>query len=223
MFDELRAAFKEALDNFNKELSRSNVSDTADKLLVGMRNEIVSEKAAVAGVEDHLTKTRGQIDRLKGEAATARRREEMARSIGDEETVRLAVEFATKAEQHIAVLEKKAAALAEEHGFRQRTVEEMYARFNEAKEKRDALSATTGRTGARESISAADDLFDELDRMADKIDDNKARGEAAQAFDELDLSGQSEFRVDLDEPPPSRELDVDSALEELKRRMKESD
>ena len=28
-------------------------------------------------------------------------------------------------------------------------------------------------------------------------------------------------RIDLDEPPPARELDVDAALEELKRRMGE--
>ena len=223
MFDDLRAAFKEALDNFNKELSRENVSDTADKLLVGMRNEIVSEKAAVSGVEDQLQKTREQIERLTKEIATARRREEMARGIDDEETVKLAAEFATKAEGHVAVLQKKEAALAEELSFRERTVEEMYARFNEAKEKRDALTATTGRSGARETISATHDLFDELDRMADKIEGNEARGEAAQAFDELDFGVESEHRIDLDEPPPSRELDVDAALEELKRRMGEAD
>jgi phage shock protein A len=219
MFEDLRAAFKEALDNFNKELSRDNVSETADRLLVGMRNEIVSEKAAVSGLEDQVGKTREQIERLSKEVATARRREEMARGIDDEETVRLASEFATKAEAHVTVLRKKEAALTEELTFRQKTVEEMYARFNEAKEKRDALTATTGRSGARESISAANDLFDELDRMADKIEGNEARGEAAQAFDELDLDDDSEFHVDLDETPPARELDVDAALAELKRRM----
>jgi phage shock protein A len=224
MFEELRAAFKEALDNFNKELSRENVSDTADKLLVGMRNEIVAEKAAVSGVEDQLEKTREQIGRLEKEMATARRREELAREIDDDETVKLAAEFATKAEGHVTVLKKKEAALAEELTFRERTVEEMYARFNEAKEKRDALTATTGRSGARETLSAAGDLFDELDRMADKIEGNEARGEAAQAFDELDLGGvESEHRIDLDEPPPNRELDVDAALEELKRRMSENE
>ena len=219
MFDDLRAAFKEALDNFNRELSRDNVSDTADKLLVGMRNEIVSEKAAVSGVRDQLEQTRGQIERLTKDVATARRREEMARGIDDEETVRLAAEFSTKAESHLSVLRKKEEALAEELSFRERTVDEMYARFNEAKEKRDALTATTGRSGARESISAANDLFDELDRMADKIEGTEARAEAAQAFDELDLDDDSEFHVDFDEPAPTKDLDVDAALEELKRRM----
>ena len=219
MFDELRAAFREALDNFNKELSRENVSDTADRLLVGMRNEIVSEKAAVAGVGEELEKTRSQIERLTRDVATARRREEMARGIDDEETVRLAAEFATKAEAHLAVLRKKEEALAEELSFRERTVEEMFARFNEAKEKRDALTATTGRSGARETITGANDLFDELDRMAEKIEGTEAESEAARAFDELDLGDDSEYHVDLDEPPPTKELDVDAALAELKRRM----
>ena len=64
MFEDLRSAFKEALDNFNKELSRDQVSETADKLLVGMKNEIADEKAQVAGLDDQLRKTLEQIDRL---------------------------------------------------------------------------------------------------------------------------------------------------------------
>jgi phage shock protein A len=221
MFDDLRAAFREALENFNKELSRENVSDTADKLLVGMRNEIVDEKAQVSGLEDQVEKTRKEMDRLAGEVATARRREKMAVDIDDEETAKLARTFAAKAEGHRTVLGKKLAALEEELSFRRGTVEEMLAQFHDAKEKREALKATTGRSGARETISAAADLFDELDRMADKIEGNKARGDAAEAFDELDISFESEHRIDLDEEPPE-ELDVDAALEELKRRMKES-
>ena len=222
MFDDLREAFKEALDNFNKELSRDQVSETADKLLIGMKNEIADEKAQVAGLEDQLKKTLEQIDRLEKDIETARRREEMAREIDDQETVKLAAEWSTKAEGQRAILIKKAAALKEEFDFRSKTVEEMYDRFHEAKSKREALTSTTGRSGARESITAADDLFDQLDRMAEKIEGTDAAAQAAQAFDELDFEEEgSEFRVDLDEPPPARELDVDAALEELKRRMGE--
>jgi hypothetical protein len=222
VFEDLREAFKEALENFNKELSRDQVSETADKLLIGMKNEIADEKAQVAGVEQHLQKTLSQIERLEGEIETARRRGELAREIDDDETVKLASEFTAKADGQRVILAKKAIALKEELDFRQGTVEEMFARFNEAKEKREALTTTTGRTGARESITAANDLFDELDRMADKIEGNKARGEAAQAFDELDFDEPSEFHVDIDEPTLSKELDVDAALNELKRRMRES-
>ena len=220
MFDDLRAAFSEALDNFNKELSRDQVSETADKLLVGMKNEIADEKAQVAGLEDQLEKTNAQIRRLTDEASTARRREKMALGIDDKETADLAARYAEKHDSHREVLEKKATALQEELSFRQRTVEEMVAGFHAAKEKRDALTSTTGRSGARESISEADDLFSELDRMAEKIEGNRARGEAAEAFDDLNLDQPSEYHIDLEEAPPE-ELDVDAALEELKRRMSE--
>jgi phage shock protein A len=221
MFDDLRAAFREALDNFNKELSRDQVPETVDKLLVGMKDEIVSEKAAVAAIEADLEKTSAQLERVIAEAKTARRREEMAKEIDDAETATLAGQYAAKHENHRVVLDKKAAALREELSFRQRTVEEMFARFHEAKEQRDALTATTGRSGARESISAADDLFGELDRMAEKIEGNRAQGEAAEAFGELDFDEPSEYHVDVDEAP-APERDVDAALEELKRRMKDS-
>jgi hypothetical protein len=221
MFEDLREAFKEALDNFNKELSRNNVSGAADQLLAGMKDEIADEKAQVSGLEAQITKTTEQIENLVKDAGVARRREEMARDIDDDETVKLAGEFATKAEGYITVLRKKKSALEEELTYRSRTVDEMYAQFHAAKEKRDALTATTGRSGARESISAADDLFEQLDRMADKIEGNEAQAEAAQAFDELELHGPSEYHVDIDEPIVEKELDVDAALEELKRRMSE--
>ncbi|MDX1494042.1 MAG: hypothetical protein R3253_08295, partial [Longimicrobiales bacterium] len=165
MFEDLRNAFKEALDNFNKELNRDQVSDAADKLLVGMRNEIVDEKAAVSGLEEQIEKANSQIEQLSKDSATARRREAMARDIDDEETAKLAVEYVAKVEGHRDVLRKKVAALEEELAFRRKTLEGMYAQFEEAKEKRAALKATTGRAGARDTISAANDLFAELDRM----------------------------------------------------------
>jgi phage shock protein A len=221
MFEDLRDAFKEALDNFNKELSRNNVSDTADQMFAGMKDELASEKAQVSGLEDQITKTIEHIERLSGEVATARRREEMAREIDDNETVKLAAEFATKAEGYITVLQKKRTALEEEMVFRARTVEEMYAQFNAAREKRDSLTATAGRTDARESLSAANDLFAQFDRMEEAIEGTKAEAEAAQEFDELDLDQPSEFRIDIDDAPVPRKLDVDAALEELKRRMGE--
>jgi phage shock protein A len=146
----------------------------------------------------------------------------MARDIGDEDTADLAVQHAAKHEGHQALLEKKAAAIREEIEFRRRNVDEMIEKFSEAKEKRDALSATAGRSGARQTLSAADDLFSELDRMAEKIEGERRTGEAAQALDDLDLDGADDldYDVSLDEsPPPKEDLDVDAALAELKRRM----
>jgi phage shock protein A len=220
MFDDLRAAFREALDNFNKELGRDQVPGTVDALLAGMRDEIVDEKAEVAGLEAQLERTLAQASQEKERGATTRRREEMARRIDDTETADLAAEHAAKQEGHHVLLERKATALREELVFRRRTLEEMMAKFTDARTKRDALSATAGRTSARDSFTEADDLFGELDRMAQKIEGERAEGEAAEILDSLDLEGGSDYHVELDDEPPVREeLDVDAALAELKRRM----
>ena len=222
MFDDLRAAFREALDNFNKELRRENVSETADRLLIGMKNEIADEKVQVRELEAQLERALAGARREQEAGAIARRREKLARDIGDEETASIAAQHATKHEGHHALLEKKAAAIREEIEFRRRNVDEMIERFSEAKQKRDALSATAGRSGARRSFAEADDLFGELDRMAEKIEGERRQGEAAEALDDLDLDGGEDFDYDvrLDEGPPAgKELDVDAALAELKRRM----
>jgi phage shock protein A len=224
MFEDLRAAFREALDNFNKELRRDNVSETADRLLVGMKNEIADEKVQILDLESQLEKAVTGSEREKGLGATCRRREKMARDIGDEETANVAAQHAIKHEGHHTLLEKKAAAIREELEFRRKNVDEMIDKFSEAKQKRDALSATAGRSGARQTLSAADDLFSELDRMAEKIEGERRTGEAAEALDDLDLDldGGDDFDYDVgldDAPPPKEELDVDAALAELKRRM----
>jgi len=91
----------------------------------------------------------------------------------------------------------------------------MVEKVKEAQSKRDSLAATTGRSSARQTLHAADDLFAELDRMAEKIGDEDARARAAEAMDEVDLEGGEDY-----EPPPrAPEPDIDERLAELKRRM----
>ncbi len=223
MFEDLRAAFREALDNFNKELKRDQVPETVDRLLVGMKNELIDEKAQVRGLEEELERATAASQREKEAGLTCRRREKMARDIGDEETANLAAQHAAKHEGHQAVLEKKAQAIREELAFRRQSVEEMTAQLNDAIEKRSSLGATAGRMGARGAISEADDLFSELDRMAEKMTGESARADAAESLRALDLDldgGETtDYDVTLDEPPLREQLDVDAALAELKRRM----
>lgn len=221
MFDDLRAAFREALDNFNKELKRDQVPETVDRLLGGMKNQLAEEKAEVRGLEAELEKALAISAREQEAGATCRRREKMARDIGDEETATLAAQHAVKHEGHRAVLERKAQAIREELDFRRKTVEEMSAQLTDAIQKRGALGATTGRTGARRALSEADALFSELDRMAEKMAGERMRSDAAEEIGSIDLDGGeiSDYDVTLDEPPPREQLDVDAALAELKRRM----
>jgi len=214
MFDNLRNAFREAVENFNKELSRDQVPEAVDKLLVGMRAEVVDAQVAIRELEMQITRASAEAEREKAEAATARRRGKLASDIGDDETAGVAIQYAEKREERQRVLEQKAAAMQAELVIRVKEVDEMLAKVKEAQAKRDSLSATTGRTGARESLHAADDLFSELDRMAEKIGAEDARAQAAEEFSDLDFEADPDFA-----PPPPPELDVDARLEELKRRM----
>ena len=218
MFEELRAAFREALENFNKELKRDQVLETADNLLVGMTDEITNEKTQVAGLEDQLAKTHQQAALEMGNAETCRRRERMAHEIGDEETAAVAVRHAEKHENHYVLLQNKAQAIQEELDFRRRTLEEMVTKFTQARNKRNSLRPASGHLQTQESLTEADDLFSELGRMADKVEDDHS---SLQATEELDVRQDPEDQVDIEDGPSTGEaLDVDAALEELKRRMK---
>lgn len=216
MFENLRNAFREAVENFNKELARDQVPETVDKLLKGMVDEVSDAKVAVQDLESLIARTEAEVRKERDEATTARRRGGMARDIGDEETATVATEYATKHEERARVLEQKGEALKQELKLRKQEVEDMLAKVKEARAKRDSLAATSGRTQARQTLGAADDLFAELDRMAGKIGDEDARADAAEAFDDLDLDGGDDFDEELRRDP---ELDVDQRLEELKRRM----
>lgn len=214
MFENLRNAFREAIDNFNKELSRDQVPETMDRLLVGMRKEMVDARARIAELEDQIARADADAKRQSTEADTARRREKLATDIGDAETAQVAGEYAERHEERRGVLEQKAAALRQELALLRREFEEMTAKMKEAEVSRAGLRASAGRTGARESLGAADDLFSELDRMAEKIGDEDARASAAEDFDDLDLESDMDHA-----PPPPPEMDVDERLRELKRRM----
>lgn len=212
MFDNLRNAFRDALDNFNKELARDQIPEAVDSLLAGMRAEVVDAQARVRELEAQITRATAEAEREKAEAATARRREKLASDIGDADTVQVASQYAASREERQRVLEQKAAAMKEELAIRTREVAEMLAKVKEAQASRDGLAATAGRAGARESLHAADDLFSELDRMAEKIGHEDARAQAAEEFSDLDLEADPDFAL-----PP--EVDLDARLEELKRKM----
>lgn len=218
MFDELRAAFRQAIENFNRELHRDQVPENVDRLLAGMQKELVEARAQVSELEAQVERARAQATHEAEQAEACRRREEMARRIEDTETADLAAEYGARHRERHRLLTQKVATLEEELSFRKRDAADMMARLKEARTQRDGLAAQSGRTAARGSLSEADDLFAELDRMADRIEGTEREAEASEALDDLDLDEPSDFHVSLDDEPPEPP-DVDAALAELKRRM----
>ena len=216
MFDKLRRAFREAVDNFKEELDRDDVPEAVDRLLREMKREAADTQAETKRLGAAIKKALEATETEKREGETCRRREKMASEIGDEETARVAREYAEKHEHRRDVLEQKALALKEELDLRRGEFREMIEAIKSAEKNRETLTATAGRASARNFIEGADDLFAELDRVASDIEDDDARREAHLEVDEaLDDDPLEEFRS-APEPPP---IDVDARLEALKRAM----
>lgn len=223
MFEKLRQALREAVDNFKTELSRDDVPETVDAILRAMEKEAAGTKVDVERLRKEIEVVTVRAKAQKKEADVCRRREKMANDIGDAETAEVARTFAEKHERHVDVLVEKRAVLEDELRLRESEFAEMIEKLKEARASRSSLEAQAGRSDARRTLNETDDLFSELDRMAEKIQDNEAHGEAAESFDEV-LSDTAEFDAELERAAYESEEDarmqsVEDRLEELKRKM----
>ncbi len=208
------------MDNFKEELDRDDVPEAVDNLLRAMKREAADTQAETQRLEAAIKKAIEATDKEKREGETCRRREKMASDIGDEETARVAREYAEKHEHRREVLEQKAIVLKEELDMRRAEFKDMIATIKDAEKNRDTLTATAGRATARNSIDGAEDLFAELDRIAGDLEDDDARREAQIEVNEaMDDDPLDEFRS----PPPPPPMDVDARLDALKRAMGEDD
>ena len=220
MFDNLRRAFREAVDNFKEELDRDNVPEAVDNLLRAMKREAADTQAETQRLEAAIKKAIDATDKEGREGETCRRREQMATKIGDEETARVAREYAEKHEHRRGILEQKAIVLKEEMDMRRGEFKQMIATIKDAEKNRDTLTVTAGRASARNSIDGAEDLFAELDRIAGDIEDDDARRDAQIEVNEaLGADPLDEFRS----APPPPPMDVDARLDALKRAMGRDD
>ncbi|UCC26014.1 MAG: hypothetical protein JSU98_02720 [Gemmatimonadales bacterium] len=215
MFEDLRQAFREALDNFKEELNRDAVPGTVDRLLQGMVREVTEARARLKATEDDLTRTRLNVKAEEDHVATMSRRRALASEIGDEETARIAGEYLERHTKRLEVFRQKEAALEQESKLLDAEVTEMMAKVKEARARRDSLAAESGRTSARGAIGESDDLFDTFKRMEAKIQGDEFRAEAAEEVGRE----TSDLHIDLDSPPAREEIDYDEVLAELKRRM----
>jgi phage shock protein A len=218
MFDNLRQAFREAVDNFKEELGRDDVPEAVSRLLREMKREAADTKAEIRRLEEAIRAAIERAEKEKSEGKTCRRREKMALDISDEDTARVAREYAEKHEHRRSVLEHKALALKAELDMREEEFGEMIKAIQEADKNRDALTATAGRASARNSIDDADDLFSQLDRIAEEIGDDDAKREASAEIDDLFDDAGDRF-----ESAPEPEIDVEARLDALKRAMGERD
>lgn len=213
MFDELQRIFRNSMGAFRAELHRREPEDQVVDLLSAMRKEWVAARAELPRLEETLTRTRGELERERELLAQCERRGTLARGIHDEETVRVAEEFAAKHRERISVLERKAEATEAERALLLRDVEQMKERYQHAEANRFSLLSeirARQRWDRGEHLAGEAALSgDEFDRMAERVADEEA---LADALAEV---------ADPGPPPPPRPdpAVVEERLQELKRRM----
>ena len=195
MFENLRDAFRKAIANFKEELAREEVPGTVDRLFLGMKNELADAKSHLAALDQQIAHARIQVKRDGDEEVTCRRRGDIARKVSDEDTARIAFEYAVRYERRRTVLERKIVALDDERVIRAVELQEMAERLSEAQDKRDTLAAAAGSRNNDETTRAADDLFDELDRMAGEMTDPGPGSRQSHAMDDIDQELR-DLRVD---------------------------
>jgi len=123
MFEDWKKAWRDAVENFRREVD--GIDEGGDSRTRAMQRELRSARVALEKLEGEIRRTRREAGDERENEAVCRRREEMARRIGDEETVRIAVEFCARHAERAGVLERKAEVLVEERGLLVRDLEIM--------------------------------------------------------------------------------------------------
>jgi len=241
MFERLRRAMESALQAL--EARTGDPGEDLDRLLAGMREELIAAKAGIPEIEKQIAgfERAGQVERRKLEECV--RRVEQARAIDDAETVEVALRFAEGHRARVLVAEQKLEAARAELAAERLSVERMLEQLKEATARRDALAIRARR--AREGAGASQDssLLNEFDRFAERIerhDEVQAARRELDADEELggvggssggaeaetsgaDASRTDDSRMDasLTDAPHTldREALAELQLAELKRRM----
>ena len=153
MFDDLRAHFRKAVENFNEELNRDEFLEKADDLIDTMKNEVTEATSHINALELQISKARDQVAEVGHAAETCYRQAEMAHHIGDTETTTVATQYAEKHEEHVRVLNDKIDALNAEILFLEEEVEEMVEKVEKAEATGTSLSIDSVPSRKHDSIS----------------------------------------------------------------------
>lgn len=124
MLNQWKRAWKEAVENFWREL-RAEEDAGAGTGLGSLRRELASASEEVRRLDAELERTRRELAAEREQEATCRRREGLAREIGDLETARIAAGFAQRHAERAAILARKVEVLEAEHAIRLRDLAEM--------------------------------------------------------------------------------------------------
>ncbi|CAN5638598.1 hypothetical protein BH23GEM9_BH23GEM9_06400 [soil metagenome] len=122
MFNDWKQAWRQAVDNFQSEVRGDS---GAPPRVRSMERELVSAAGALSKLEDEIHRTSSAAAAEREAEQICRRRESLAQGVGDDETVRIAREFAVRHAERGAVLGRKLDVLRQERTLLARDIAEM--------------------------------------------------------------------------------------------------
>jgi hypothetical protein len=126
MFEDWKKAWREAVENFKRELSDTEAAGgNVTAHVRAMRQDIVSVRGALTKLDAQIAATKREAEQEREAEQVTRRREGLARNVNDEETVRIAVEYAARHAERAAILERKAEVLEAERALLARDLQSM--------------------------------------------------------------------------------------------------
>lgn len=223
MFKKLKEAIESALDSLEGRSGDATREDV-ERLLDGMREELIETKARIPVLEEQVKKLRVAHEREIKQADDCHRRAVQAQNIGDDETVEVALRFEAKHRVAVDVWVQKIEAAEAELAMQRQTVAEQTDQLKEARARKDVLAIRSRRAGSTERMRGGGrSSVDEFDRLADAIEREGDLGDAGRAVDEELAGGAGHGDYGERRPGLSREDLAEIQLEELKRRMQEGD
>jgi len=163
MFDDWKQAWRQAVENFRRELSELEDGD-ASPAVRSMRRDLVSARGALRKLDEEIERTRKDTAEEREQEAICQRREGQARGIGDEETARIAAEYGARHAHRAQVLERKATVLSEERELLASDLASMEAVMEEHGGAAETIEDR--RPEVLEERAREDRQFAELDREA---------------------------------------------------------
>lgn len=148
VFDRLRDAIDAALDAATPPPSHREMASQ-------MRDAIIEAKVSIRAMQDDLGKSERRLERERRALDDAVRRGKLAEGIDDDETARVAQEFADKHRERVEVLERKVNAQREELSLAERETSEMRDRLREVQQGRGQLPGQDDLTEAWREVEDA--------------------------------------------------------------------
>jgi hypothetical protein len=120
MFEDWKKAWDQAKANFERELDGDELGLGDSQRARLIRRDLANARRALERLQADITATRHELTGEEEQLQTCERRATMADGIGDEETARIARDYAARHTERAGILRRKADVLTEELAMRQK-------------------------------------------------------------------------------------------------------